>query len=154
MKLLSMWDPWSTLVAVRAKRVETRGWSTDYRGPSAIFSTKTGLSKSELKETCAEPFFAEALKSAPAFCPGHIIAIGFIIDCRPLDEHHVNNIFKIHPALKTEQEIAFGNYAPGRFGLVFDDVNLLRVPVPWKSRQGKLLDLDPETEALVLEASA
>lgn len=154
MKLITLWEPWASLLAVSAKRIETRGWSTDYRGPCAVHAAKAGLGKAELAETCSQPYFAGALKMAAAargpFSFGHIIAVGFIVDCRPLDGDHV---FKFHPELGTKQELAFGNYGPGRFGLVFEDVKMLSVPIPWKSRQGMLLDLDPETEALVMEVA-
>lgn len=28
MKLLSLWEPWATLMAIGAKRIETRSWQT------------------------------------------------------------------------------------------------------------------------------
>lgn len=40
MKLISLTQPWAALVAHGFKRFETRGWSTDYRGPLAIHATK------------------------------------------------------------------------------------------------------------------
>jgi len=36
MKALTLWQPWASLIAVGAKRIETRSWSTKYRGPLAI----------------------------------------------------------------------------------------------------------------------
>jgi hypothetical protein len=36
MKALTIWQPWATLIAAGVKRIETRSWSTDYRGPLAI----------------------------------------------------------------------------------------------------------------------
>jgi hypothetical protein len=38
MKALTLIQPWASLVAIGAKRVETRGWRTSYRGPLAIAS--------------------------------------------------------------------------------------------------------------------
>jgi pimeloyl-ACP methyl ester carboxylesterase len=35
-KALSLRQPWATLVAIRAKKIETRSWSTAYRGMLAI----------------------------------------------------------------------------------------------------------------------
>lgn len=32
MKALTLTQPWATLVAIQAKRIETRSWGTDYRG--------------------------------------------------------------------------------------------------------------------------
>ena len=36
MKALTVRQPWASLIAVGAKRVETRSWPTAYRGPRAI----------------------------------------------------------------------------------------------------------------------
>jgi hypothetical protein len=40
MKALTLWQPWASLIAVGAKTIETRGWSTSYRGPLAIHASK------------------------------------------------------------------------------------------------------------------
>jgi hypothetical protein len=36
MKALTLWQPWATLIANGTKTIETRSWSTSYRGPLAI----------------------------------------------------------------------------------------------------------------------
>ena len=35
-KVLTLTQPWATLVAIGAKKIETRSWSASYRGPLAI----------------------------------------------------------------------------------------------------------------------
>lgn len=40
LKALSLWQPWASLVAEGVKTIETRHWSTRYRGPLAIHATK------------------------------------------------------------------------------------------------------------------
>lgn len=40
MKAISLWQPWASLVAVGAKKIETRSWATKYRGSLAIHATK------------------------------------------------------------------------------------------------------------------
>jgi hypothetical protein len=35
-RALTLWQPWASLVALGFKRIETRGWSTGYRGPLVI----------------------------------------------------------------------------------------------------------------------
>jgi hypothetical protein len=40
MKALTLTQPWASLVAIGAKRIETRSWSTKYRGPIAIHAAK------------------------------------------------------------------------------------------------------------------
>lgn len=39
-RALTLRQPWASLVAVGAKTIETRGWSTDYRGPLLIHAAK------------------------------------------------------------------------------------------------------------------
>lgn len=36
MRALTLWQPWASLVALDVKTIETRSWSTSYRGPLAI----------------------------------------------------------------------------------------------------------------------
>lgn len=40
MKVLSLHQPWASLVACGYKRIETRSWSTRHRGPLAIHATR------------------------------------------------------------------------------------------------------------------
>ncbi len=40
MKALTLHQPWASLIACGRKRIETRSWKTDYRGPLAIHAGK------------------------------------------------------------------------------------------------------------------
>ena len=40
MRALSLTEPWATLVAIEAKRIETRSWQTGYRGELLIHAAK------------------------------------------------------------------------------------------------------------------
>ena len=37
MKVLSIIEPWATLIASKQKYIETRSWKTSYRGESYIY---------------------------------------------------------------------------------------------------------------------
>lgn len=39
-KVLNMYQPWASLVAIGAKEYETRSWACRYQGPLAIYATK------------------------------------------------------------------------------------------------------------------
>jgi hypothetical protein len=39
-KALTLWQPWASLVALGVKSIETRSWSTSYRGPLAVHAAK------------------------------------------------------------------------------------------------------------------
>lgn len=41
MKALTLWQPWASLIALGVKSIETRAWSTSYRGPLAIHAAAT-----------------------------------------------------------------------------------------------------------------
>jgi len=36
LKALSLWQPWASLMALGVKRIETRSWQTQHRGPLII----------------------------------------------------------------------------------------------------------------------
>src|SRR4029079_15712213 len=40
MKVLSLLQPWATLVVMGVKQIETRSWSTAHRGPLLIHASK------------------------------------------------------------------------------------------------------------------
>lgn len=66
MKAISLTQPWATLVAIGAKKIETRSWRTDYRGPLAIHAAK-GLGKGGMrahKELCGTEPFCSVLNAA------------------------------------------------------------------------------------------
>ena len=67
MKVITLTQPWATLVAIGAKRIETRSWPTRYRGPLAIHAA-IGLGpvggKKGLQAKCAERAFSDVLTPA------------------------------------------------------------------------------------------
>lgn len=169
MKLLTLWEPWATLMAIGAKRIETRDWrphGDDCGHTVAIHAAKAGLSQRSLMDTCEEEYFREALTAARIpyhstgrsgeygvmrrFDFGHIIAVGLLLEALPVESIGcLPGVFDDYPLLDTPQERAFGNYEVGRYGLVFTTMVRLPIPIPWKSRQGKLLTLDNDTEMLI-----
>nr|WP_320146014.1 ASCH domain-containing protein [uncultured Anaeromusa sp.] len=48
MKAITILQPWASLIACGAKKIETRGWATKYRGPIAIHAGK--------KDPCKKPW--------------------------------------------------------------------------------------------------
>lgn len=54
MKTFSLMQPWAMLVALGAKRLETRSWQTHYRGPLAIHASGH-LSFENASFCCKEP---------------------------------------------------------------------------------------------------
>lgn len=126
MKALSLWQPWATLVALGKKRIETRSWGTDYRGPLAIHATKT--IRKECLVVMKRRVFVDALHMDPDDLPlGVIVAIVDLVGCE-----------QIMPwsELPPSPEFDFGNYTAGRFMWSLADVQELDEPVPARGLQG------------------
>jgi activating signal cointegrator 1 len=142
MKALSLTQPWATLVAIGAKRIETRSWSTRYRGPLAIHAAK-GFPR-DARDFAGSRFVNYFLVTAGyatgdkyAGLPiGSIIATCQLVDCLPMEAVAcLSGVFDDHPELDTEQERSFGDFSPGRWAWVLEDVKQCE-PIPAKGALG------------------
>lgn len=177
MKILSLWEPWASLMAIGAKKIETRSWSTDYRGWLAIHAAKGGLTIDDLEEQCCKPYFYEAMrKHIPEFtawddCPfdlngnkpnlrrwqnrgvfpfGCVVGIVKLIDCCPMaDLLCLPGVFQDYPTLDTPQGRSYGNFDAGRWAWVTEQAFCLPEPIPFKGSQG-LRDLPVPVECEIL----
>lgn len=153
LKALSLWQPWASLIAIGAKRIETRSWSTDYRGPVAIHASKHWTDKESVLVT-TEPF-ATALRAHVSLPFGAIVAVADLVDCLPTITEGFDSVtvessdgscIIIPPA---EPERSFGNYAPNRFAWVLTNVRALPTPI-WCAGHQKLYNLPADIAERVL----
>jgi hypothetical protein len=135
MKALSLLQPWASLVALGAKQIETRSWSTNYRGPLAIAASK-GFPR-DCKEMCWHvPFSIWLLRENPgdptAMPLGAVLCTCELTDCVRMKTENV--------PMKSSHEYAFGNYefspANPRFMWLLENVQMLEAPVPCKGALG------------------
>lgn len=131
MKALSLTQPWASLVAIGAKRIETRSWSTAYRGPIAIHAA--ARFPKPCRELCLQvPFYGvltrKGLERLEDVLPlGAVVAIGQLVDVVPTT----------HPSLTpTTQEVAFGDFSPARYAWLLSNVLALHRPIPCKGALG------------------
>lgn len=127
---LSVTQPWASLIAWQAKRIESRSWWTAYRGPLAIHAAKDfprwarELCHDELVIREALVFHgARRLADLPR---GAVLATCRLVACVPTDELAAS----AWGDLFTVQERAYGDYAPGRWAWVLDGVEEPPAPVP------------------------
>jgi hypothetical protein len=143
MKALTLRQPWATLVAIGAKTIETRPWATSYRGPLAIHAAK-GFPK-EARDllwkdfdfyAAFRPDHAAALKlagvrlvpNAAACAVSGQLPLGSVVaTCRLVSIIVTSRITAL-----SDQERAFGDYSPGRYAWILEDVKPLAVPIPAK----------------------
>lgn len=70
MKALTLWQPWATLVALGVKTIETRSWSTSYRGPLAIHAAKKAPEYGPVGAYLVEPWFDHVRHVEDCYCDG------------------------------------------------------------------------------------
>lgn len=155
MKAISLIQPWATLVAIGAKKIETRSWATGYRGPIAIHAsqwrTPTGKVVSAEVERCLalchrEPFATE-LTMADIWKVGELPSGAVVATATLVDVVRTETIARV----VGEPEREFGNFAPGRFAWRLRDVRRIHAPIPYRGARGLWWLPD---EALAVQTSA
>lgn len=143
MKAISLWQPWATLVAIGAKRIETRSWSTKHRGPIAIHASAGAQGRLSFDA----PDFRDALNDAgyetfPTLPFGSVVAVANLVDVRPMFDRNCRLMgdWWSHYLCQTEDginvESSFGDYRPGRYAWLLEDIHALVPPALARGRQG------------------
>lgn len=151
MKTITLTQPWATLVAIGAKKIETRSWSTSYRGPLAIHAAKglgsVGGKRAFWRLEQSRPF-SSVLRPAdfpnydtyPEGYPfGAVVATCELESCLLISgwQNAMVSMEWFHeksqpiPA-EASQEYAFGDYTPGRYAWLLTNVRRLPEPIPAK----------------------
>lgn len=144
MKALTLTQPWATLVAIGAKRIETRSWATSYRGLLAIHAAQgyVGLSgPAGFMGRCNSEPFKSALATAGLthrdLPRGAIVAVCRLVDCVPTcgDGYYRDPDRRVIMQVD-DQERAFGDYSLGRYAWLLADIQRLLEPIPYKGMLG------------------
>lgn len=157
MRAISLWQPWASAIAVGAKRVETRHWSTTYRGPLAIHAAKRKVINELIhyKSTwnwCAAlaplgwsmggNHSVDFIRGGYGLPFGAIVATCNLVDCRPSESFTQAELHtRRFQEGKTDEHYSWnegmmGNFELGRFGWVLSDIKPTRWPIPFKGGQG------------------
>jgi hypothetical protein len=120
-KVLSIIEPWGTLIAENQKLIETRSWATKYRG-ELYFHT------SSKKVKISDPKIKNLLTLIPSIelKYGYIIFKCELVDCIYMDEKFIEEI------KKNPTEYICGEYSVGRYAWVLKNVQKLEEPIPAK----------------------
>lgn len=122
MKVLSIKEPWASLIMNGTKKIETRSWKTKYRGEIYIHasSSKAKITKSEVYELIKDMNFK---------C-GYIICKCNLVDCIYMTDEYVNDMKINH-----YEEYICGHYEVGRYAWIVEDVKVIE-PIEAKGKLG------------------
>jgi hypothetical protein len=136
MKALTLTQPWASLVALRQKRIETRSWSTPYRGELVIHAAK-GF-PGWAKETCDEELFRTALGGLTAATVplGVGLCVVRLLGCFPTNEGGLRKLGFVMGGKPDAREIQFGDYTEGRYAWLLEYVRPLHQTQPVRGALG------------------
>jgi len=121
MKVLSLKEPYASLIKEKIKTVETRSWKTNYRGKLYIHASQ---SKS--------PINNERLKSLTKnieLNPGHILCKCNLVDCIYMTKEYVEQMRK-----DNYDVYICGEYKEGRYAWILKDIVPLKEPIKAKGQ--------------------
>lgn len=125
MKVLTLREPYATLVKNKVKYIETRSWKTNYRGELYIHS---GLAK--LTREVKERKELSALYSEDDLQYGHIICKCDLVDCIYMTEEFIKQ-----EAQKDSNNFIAGYYKVGRYAWLLDNIKSIE-PIEAKGKLG------------------
>lgn len=152
MKALSLWQPWASLISFKEKWIETRSWKAPQYLIGQRFAIHATLKKDD--EVCQfYPFRETLLKHLKTISgsekfdlpTGAIVATCILKDCVQIESHNPD---KLNPYavlsnghIVSGNEFYFGDYSPGRWAWILDDIKPLEKPIQAKGRQ-RIWELD------------
>lgn len=122
MKVLSLTEPYATLIVKGIKTIETRSWKTNYRGELFIHASGKNIAKEFLIND-----YVVSLIDGLNMNYGNIICRGNLVDCVYMDEKFLNSI------KEDEKEFKLGLYELGRYAWIFENVEPI-YPIPAKGQ--------------------
>lgn len=158
MRALSIRQPWAALVKVGAKQIETRSWSTAYRGALAIHAPRAATKADFMDPVwahCTDPLDVGLLRDdLRPLTFGAVLAMTRLVDCLPVivanDPYEPDTDFCMVRSLDGNRlyhkvgntvadmtdQLPFGDFSPGRWAWMLWGTTQLDEPIPARGRQG------------------
>ena len=125
MKVLSIQEPYATLIKIGVKKIETRSWKTNYRGRLYIHASLTKIKNDSFH--CQEVL---DLLENHELNYGSIICSCDLVDCVEMTEEFIEK------KKKNKEEYICGIYEKGRYGWILENIEVLESPIPVKGHLG------------------
>lgn len=124
MRVITLQEPWASLIGENIKTIETRSWPCNQFGELYIHA---GLSKISAKDTRKREL-ARWLSGPMHY--GTVFAKCQLSDCILITEEFANMVKETNPRC-----YLCGDYTPGRYAWVLTDIKTIS-PIPTKGKLG------------------
>lgn len=150
---ISLWQPHASLVAFGEKPFETRHWQTKHRGLLAIHAAKhedhfnsneqftEAFSEVSEKHDWGEWYWPQSEIPNLHFASqvqrglGAVLCVCDLLTCVPTE--HITGTDKFPARFsRTERHLVFGDFTPGRWAWVLQNVRRFKTPIPATGHQG------------------
>ena len=125
MKVLSLTEPYATLIKNGVKTIETRSWKTSYRGKLYIHASSTKIPK-EYRENKD----LMNLVDINNLNYGYIVCSCELIDCVEMTEEFIEKV------KQNKEEYISGIYDIGRYAWILKNIQILDKPIKAKGHLG------------------
>ena len=124
MKVLSLIEPYATLIKNGVKTIETRSWKTNYRGKLYIHASATKIPKEyeQNKELMS-------IVDINNLNYGNIICSCELVDCIKMTDEFINDIKS-----NRKNEYITGIYENGRYAWILENIEQLDEPIKAKGK--------------------
>lgn len=119
MKVLSIKEPYASLIKEKKKKIETRSWKTNYRGELYIHASMSKSNKSNLVN----------LLDDKNLNYGKIICKCNLVDCIYMTKEFIKNIKE-----NNYVEYICGDYKEGNYAWILEDITPLKTFINAKGR--------------------
>lgn len=122
MKVLTIREPFATLIKDKVKIYETRSWKTNYRGEIYIHAAKA---RSKASNASIASTYLKSREN-----PEHIICKCLLKNCIYMDENFIKEV------KKNKEEYNSGHYEVGRYAWQLEVIEVLEEPIYAKGQLG------------------
>lgn len=122
MKVITIREPFATLIKDKVKIYETRSWKTNYRGEIYIHAAKA---KSKASNASIASTYLKSREN-----PEHIICKCLLKNCIYMDENFIKEV------KKNKEEYNSGHYEIGRYAWQLEVIEVLKEPIYAKGQLG------------------
>lgn len=129
-KAITLHQPWASMMALGHKTIETRSWSTKYRGPLAIHAARTTASMTGEVAVMIDRLVLDRPHGVSfAHRYGEVLAIVKLISVIPADKVGFSSALPPH-------EEGLGDYSRGQWAWITRMMYVLPDPWPARGHQG------------------